>query len=212
MNEKAKIPPPPRAEEEKPEKTPDASKKLDLNLLVERTTERIAFLKKQREDLQQRRLQLQDLSRRRKELDAGKREVLNNLGHSISILDREEGDLQRKHSLVKATRSEFEKILEEVRAVQEESWPAENIKEELSRALALISRAKRDYNKALGQIEALTSGEIGKAEAAPLRAAPAPEALPASPAALLWRGLLFFVPAALLALGVALLVRLIQLK
>jgi small-conductance mechanosensitive channel len=213
MTEKTKDLPPPQKTEAKPaDKTPAASNNLDLSLLVERTTERIAFLKKQQEDLQQQRLQLEDLSRQRKELNSGRREVLNSLGHSISILDREEGDPQRKHSLVKATRSEFEKILEEVRAIREETWQTENIKEELSRALALISRAKRDYNKARGQIEALTPGEIGGREAKPLPGGPAPEILPASPAALLWKGLLFFIPAALLALLVAFLIRLIQLK
>lgn len=195
-----------KVEEHTEVKTPAAAEKMDLNLLVERTTERIAFLKKQQEDLQQQRVQLEDLSRQRKELNSGKREVLNSLGHSISILDREEGDLQRKHSLVKATRSEFEKILAEVRAIQEETWQEENIKEELSRALALISRAKRDYHKALGQIDALTPGE----EVKRINITPPTESIPVSPAAILWKGFLFFVPAALLALVVTFLLRLIR--
>ena len=197
-------------EEDLKDKTSPSPKSFDLNLLVERTTERIAFLKKQQEDLQQQRLQLEDLSHQRKELNSGKREVLNNLGHSISILDREEGDLQRKHALVKATRTEFEKILEEVRAIREETWQAENIKEELSHALALISRAKRDFSKAQGQIEVLTSRSIGKDEAIHPDSGRPEKIFPASPAALLWKGFLFFIPAALLALVVTFLLRLIR--
>lgn len=202
-------------EKVKPEgtaKSAPAPAKLDLSVMVDQTSERIVFLKKQQENLLKQKAELEVLNEQRKELDRGRREIITNLERAIAILENEENDFQRKHSLVQATREEFKKILGGVRGIREENWKAENIKEELSHALALVGRAKKNYRNAQGKIEALTSRELERGEEVSL---PRPEmgaSAPVEPADLFKRGLLFFLPAAILALLVILLARLIPLK
>jgi len=202
------------AEKKKPEekaKSPPDPEQVNLSTLVERTSERIVFLKKQQEELQKQKAELEVLNQQRKELDRGKREILTNLERAIAVLDDEENDFQRKHSLVRTTKEEFKRMLREVRGVREESWQAENIKEEISHALALVGRAKMNYRDAQGKIEALTSRELERGTEVRLSQEGSAGIWPARPAEILKRGFLFFFPAALLALLVILLIRLISL-
>jgi len=183
--------------------------KVDLTALVDRTTERIVFLKKQQEDLVRQKEELEELNRQRKELEKSRREVLVNLERALAVLQNEENDLERKHSLVHTTRSEFGKILQEVKEIREEDWKKENIKEELSHSLAVVAKAHRDFRKAQGQIEAISFRDLDKGRESVSSALGRVELFPESPGELFKRGLLFFLPAALLALLVAVILRLI---
>ncbi len=207
-NEKGKKP-----AEAKAETKPEApAPGIDLTDLVDRTAERIAFLKKQQEDLARQKDELEELSRQKKELEKSRREILVSLERALSVLQNEENDLQRKHSLVQTTRNEFGKILKEVRGIREGEWRKENVKEELSHALALVAKAHRDFRKAQGQIEAIAARDLEGGRERPLPPPAAiPEILPARPGELFKQGLVFFLPAALLALLVAILLRIIAL-
>ncbi len=191
---------------EKPAPPPEA---VDLTDLVDRTAERITFLKKKQEELSKQKAELEDLKRQRQELDGGKREVLSNLGRAIAVLEKEESEFQRKHSLVQATKDEFKKIKKQVEEIREESWKAENIKEELSRALAVVSKGKREFREAQGKIEALTSRGLETAEKVRLPETAERVTAPAGPGDIFKQGFLFFIPAAILAVLVVLLLRLI---
>jgi chromosome segregation ATPase len=188
-----------------------AADKFDLNKMVEATTDRIAYLKRQHEDLQKQKADLEALSRQRQELDGGKREIVSGLERALAVLEREENDLQRKHALVQTTREEFKKALSELRTIREEEWAAENIKDEILSALAAVSRAKSDFSKAQGQIQALTA-RLPVEGGQPL---PAPEVIPLAPEGLsardaFLRALLFFLPAAVFALILILIFRLLR--
>jgi len=199
-----------RPKPEEAEKSGPEAPKVDLSTMVDQTSERIVFLKKQQESLLKQKAQLEILSEQRKELDRGKREIITNLERALAVLENEENDFQRKHALVQATREEFKKILSGVKGIREESWKAENIKEELSHALALVNRARRNYSNAQGKIEALTSRDLERGQEI---SRPVPEGIApaAEPGDLFKRGWLFFLPAAILALLVMLLSRLIPL-
>lgn len=188
-------------------KEPEAPRELNLTDLVDRTAERISFLKKKQEELQNQKAELEELKRQKKELVEGRREVLKNLERASAVLDSEENELQRKHSLVKATREEFEKIIKEVRSIREESWKEEDLKSELGQALATISKAKRSFTSARGKIEAISSRALDKKESAPSPETVSPEPLPAGPGELFKRGLFFFLPAAILAVLAAVVIR-----
>ncbi len=179
--------------------------------MVDRTTERIAFLKKKQEELQGQKAELEELRRQRKELDSIKREVLTDLELSIAVLDREESDLQRKHSLVQMTRKEFDTIIAEVREIREETWQEENLKAELAQALAVVAKAKREVTVARGKIDALSTRGLDEKEEPRTPEGGRTEILPTRSGELFRRGLIFFLPAALLAVLVAALIRLMQL-
>ncbi len=182
-----------------------------LTDMVDRTTERISFLKKTQEEMQKQKADLEELRRQREELDSVKREVLVNLERGIAVLDKEESELKRKHSLVKITREEFDRIIAEVRGIREKTWSEENLKGELAGALAIVAKAKRGYIEARGKIDALSTPEVIETERQPLSASAPPESLPDRPGELFRRGFFLFLPAALLAILVAIAVRLIYL-
>ena len=188
-----------------------AADKLDLNKMVEMTTDRIAYLKRQYEDLQKQRADLEELSRQRKELDSGKREAVASLERAIATLEHEENDFQRKHGLVQTTKEEFKKALAELRGIREEEWASENIKDELHSALAVVSRARSDFSKAQGQIQALTAhSPAGGEEPRPVGAGPALPLTELPPRELFTRAMLFFLPGAILALLLILIARLLR--
>lgn len=180
-----------------------------LTEMVDQAAGKISFLKKKQEELAKRKADLEELKRQREELDVLKREALANLERGIAILDKEESELTRTNTLVKSTRGEFDKIIAEVRGIREETWQEEDLRGELSRALAVVAKAKREYTAARGKVDALSTRglEEGRGPAsAPVFPAPPPAAAPGD---LLRQGFLFFLPAALLALLIAVLIRLL---
>ncbi len=196
------------AEEEIPRKAPIDN----LTEMVDQTTGNISFLKKKQEELTRRKADLEELKRQREELDILKREALTNLERGIAILDKEESELTRTNTMVKATREEFEKIISEVRGIREETWREEDLKGELSRALAVVAKAKREYTAARGRVDALSTRGLEENKPGPGSAAVVPAGPPDSgPADQLKKGFFFFLPAALLALVVAVLIRLVGL-
>jgi hypothetical protein len=211
MNEKEKIIDKSDDKKSAVKKEVEAPPISSLTDMVDRTTERISFLKKKQEEMQKQKADLEELRRQREELDSVKREVLVNLERGIAVLDKEESELKRKHSLVKITRDEFDRIITEVRGIREKTWPEENLKGELSRALAIVAKAKRGYIEARGKVDALSTRDVKDTESQSLPAPSPPESLPDRPGELFRRGFFLFLPAALLAILVAIAVRLIYL-
>ncbi|MFH1038843.1 MAG: hypothetical protein V1789_09290 [PVC group bacterium] len=199
-----------RVEKKEDRKKPDASPPIaSLTDMVDRTAERISFLKKQQEDLKKQKADLEELRRQREELDAVKREVLNNLERGIAVLDREESDLKRRHTLVRVTRDDFDAIVTEIRGIREETWREEDLKNELGRALAVVAKARREYTAARGKVDALSTR--GLEDEGPPVSQPAGFSPPSavSPGETFRRGLAFWLPAALLAVLVAIVIRLL---
>ncbi len=191
-------------------KTPPAPAQVNLTDLVDQTTDRISFLKKKQEELQNQKADLEELKRQKKELVRNRREVLAGLDRALAVLESEESDLQRKHALVKATREEFKEISKEVRGIREESWKEEDLKAELSQALATVAKAKRSFTAARGKVEAISSRGLNEKTASPAAAGPAQPLLPSSAGEIFRRGLIFFLPAAILALLIAVIIRLLR--
>ncbi len=181
----------------------------NLTDMVDQAAGNISFLKKKQEELAKRKADLEELKRQREELDVLKREALANLERGIAILDKEESELTRTNTMVKATRGEFEKIISEVRGIREETWREEDLKGELSRALAVVAKAKREYTAARGKVDALSTRGLEEARV-PAGGTIIPVPTPAADSGdLLKKGFFFFLPAALLALLVAILLRLL---
>ncbi len=202
-------------EESPPKKTgpvPEATAPIEnLTEMVDQAAGKIAFLKKKQEELARRKADLEELKRQRQELDILNSRALANLERGIAVLDKEESELTRTNTMVKATREEFEKIISEVRGIREDTWAEEDLKGELSRALAVVAKAKRGYTAARGKVDALSTRGLEEGRS-PAGSSPSVVPIPAADSGDLFRkGLLFFLPAALLALLVAVLVRLLAL-
>jgi DNA repair exonuclease SbcCD ATPase subunit len=181
----------------------------NLTEMVDQAAGKIAFLKKKQEELAKRKADLEELKRQRGELDLLKREALTNLERGIAILDKEESELTRTNTMVRATRQEFEKIISEVRGIREDTWAEEDLKGELSRALAVVAKAKRGYTAARGKVDALSTRGLEESRAPEFSSPVAAPDLFADTGALFRKGFIFFLPAALLTILIVILVRLL---
>lgn len=110
-------------------------------------------LKKRQEDLEQEKKDLEDLRRKQAEYERGKREMSEHFTQSLLLMEKEEVEAGRRMELLAATRKRFKALLADVEALREETWPEDQIREELSKALVILDDARQEYNRAMVKIE-----------------------------------------------------------
>jgi len=120
----------------------------DLEAKVGDTQMRLAELKRQQEELERQRVALEEARRRRKEFHDGKTELQKHLTRGTSLLEEAASSAQRDAAQMNKTLENFRQALEKVRSFSEESWTAENMEVELTRALAAIENARMEWNAA----------------------------------------------------------------
>jgi hypothetical protein len=122
-------------------------------------------LRKRQEQLESEKRELEDLKKKQEDYERGKREIMDRLKGSLVTLERQEVETQRLAELLGTTRHRFRSLLEEFEAVHEESWPEDQIRDELNKGLSVIESARMEYNKGLAKIEAVR-GEKEKGDGA----------------------------------------------
>lgn len=112
-------------------------------------------LRKRQEQLEGEKRVLEDLQRKHDEYGRGKREMIDHLRRSLVGLERKEVEAQRLSELLTATRQRFKELLGDVEGLQEETWPEDQVRDELNRSLGLIESARMEYNKSMARIDAI---------------------------------------------------------
>ena len=118
-------------------------------------TQELDRLKKRQEQLESEKRNLEDLQRKHDDYHRGKREMIDHLRRSLVGLERKEVDAQRLCELLAATRQQFKEMLADIEGLQEESWPQDQIRDELNRSLGLIEAARMEYNKSMARVDAV---------------------------------------------------------
>ena len=134
-----------------PEITPPVSAlptREELEAKVGDTQVRLAQLKRQQEDLEQRRVALEETRRRRKEFHGGKTEMVQHLTRGIAMLEESELALRRDCNQMNKSLEAFREGLDKINGYNEEDWTAENVEVELTRALTAIDNARMEWNSA----------------------------------------------------------------
>jgi hypothetical protein len=121
-------------------------------------------LRTRQEDLEREKQELEDLRRRQDEYERGKREMVDRFNQSLVSLEKDELQAERMAELLGATRKRFKTMLAELQAINEELWPEDQIREELSKALTLLEDARMEYNKAVSKIDAVGGGKKTEGE------------------------------------------------
>jgi hypothetical protein len=142
----------------------------------ERTVERAANaseelerLRMRQDELEQEKTKIQELGRKQECYESGKRELSEGLSSSIVWMEKQQIQASRLSELLATTRQRCQEMLDEIHALQEESWNPEAFGEDLSRALALIDTVRLDYNKAMAKVEAEGVTREGAPSTAALR-------------------------------------------
>ena len=126
----------------------------------------IEQLRHRQETLEKERGELEELRRRQEQYERDKRDMVQKLGRSVVLLEKEERQAARMVELLSAMRDKFGETLEEINGIDEQGWSDEQFDEELNRALAIVEDARQTYRQALAKIDAADwrKGSGNKAE------------------------------------------------
>jgi len=128
--------------------------KEDVTDQVAGAVKEIEQLRMKRESLKKEKSALETLTWKQEEYEHGKKDIMDKMGRSIVLAEREEVLSMRMAELLSETRSRFKETLSRLRAIDESTWSDDNFQTELYNALALVEDATTEYKKALGKIDA----------------------------------------------------------
>lgn len=131
----------------------------------------LAELKREKEEAERKLAALEEIRRRKMELQTGRKEMLENLTRGVGLLEEAEFNARRDAEQMAKALVELREGLAKVARIQEETWTKDNGDIELTRALTAIENARLEWNSARLKFP-LLSGSTP--EAAPA-AASAPE-------------------------------------
>lgn len=127
-------------------------------------TEKVAIAVKEIEELRQRQLELErektdleELKRRQEEYESGKKKLIENLGHTLVLLEKEEEQTIQLREILAQTRGRFRDMLSDLRKIDESAWQSFGFRSELMKAVAMIESTRAEYRRALARIEAMIS-------------------------------------------------------
>jgi vacuolar-type H+-ATPase subunit I/STV1 len=112
------------------------------------TQDRLNELRRLQEQLEAERANIEETRRRRAEFEKGREEVLAHLTRGIGLLEKAEFESRRRAEQLARTLEDFRARLEEVQAINEERWSAENFSVELTAALTAVENARVEWQSA----------------------------------------------------------------
>lgn len=136
-----------------------ARHKDEVETQVARAAEELERLRQRQEDLEREKHDLEDLRRMQDEYQQGKREMIEQLSQSLLKLEKDELRAEQTRDLLASTRRNFKVMLENIKALGDESWTDEQFREELGKARMIIEDARMEFNKSRAKIDALISIE-----------------------------------------------------
>lgn len=136
--------------------------------------QRIAELKREQQDLERARAALEELRRRQNELQTGRAEMVQSLTRGVALLEEAEFNLRRDAEQTAKALSGLREGLDKIQAIHEDTWTADNLETELTRALTAVENARMEWNSARLKFPILC-GEAGPASAPSGSSQPAPD-------------------------------------
>lgn len=128
--------------------------KEELKSHVADAVKEIESLRMRQGELEKEKVRIEVLTRKQEEYERGKRETIDNLIRSVTLLEKEESQATRLVELLMMTRNRFRESLAELQAIDESRWNAGDFEMELDKAMVLLDDAKGVYKKGLARVEA----------------------------------------------------------
>ncbi|MFA6564548.1 MAG: hypothetical protein WCV00_21770 [Verrucomicrobiia bacterium] len=127
----------------------------ELDATLEQAREQITSLQRKKDELERAKGELEEMRRRHDEFARGRVEIVEALNRGLVVLEHEQVETQRMADLIGRTRQTFKEQLSQVEGLTDANWSSENLKSELSKALALIETARMEFNRACLRIDVL---------------------------------------------------------
>lgn len=134
--------------------------KQDMGEKSAQATQDIERLRQRQEEIEREKHDMDDLRRKTEEYERGKRDMLERFGQSVVTLEKEELQAEKLSELLASIRKRFKMMMAELQDLNEESWPEDSYRDELTRALSILENARQEYNKSMSRLDAI-QGEKG---------------------------------------------------
>lgn len=139
---------------------PASSKTEDYDGSLKAAEAQLAALQKQREDLERKKQELQELTTRKERLLNNQSELGEKLSNALTLIDREIFGMRKELEDLDQTRKCFAGHLEKLEKIQPENWSRENLRANLDKAIDFVDLAADDYDQAAKHFENTRSGAI----------------------------------------------------
>jgi predicted RNase H-like nuclease (RuvC/YqgF family) len=127
----------------------------DVDHKVKAAQEQLLQLRMQQEEIERQKQHLETLRVKQERFVAGKRDLLEKLSRSVSSVERDLYDAQKRVEELSLTHDDFRRHLDILKSLQPEKWHRSQVDEELDQALAAIEDAEADFAKGVRRLESL---------------------------------------------------------
>ncbi|MBM3860312.1 MAG: hypothetical protein FJ395_11755 [Verrucomicrobia bacterium] len=129
--------------------------KEELERELQQKREQLLLLRRQQEELEKQKTDLEDLRRKHEEYARGRQEMIEQLTRGLVLLEREQLEAQRRGELCASTRQSFCEALDQLQRIRDEEWTSTTVRTELSRALGIIENTRAELQRASARLECL---------------------------------------------------------
>jgi len=146
----------------------------EVDSKVAEAHQKLAELKRAQEELERERAALEETRRRQAEFQTGRQEMIQHLTRGLGLLEEAEFNARHEAEQMAKSIADFRDALDNLQAIQEESWTKDNFNVELTRALTTIENARMEWNSARLKFAVLTGAA---AESSAIAREPAAQAM-----------------------------------
>lgn len=142
-----------------------ARHKDDIEQQVASSAQELDRLRMRQEEVERERRELEELRKKQENYERGRRDVSERINQSLIMMENEQLRAQKLVELLQTTRDDFKGLLQGIMTIDPESWPDDEVRAELGKALVVIDESRMEYNKGMTKVEALMDGDRRKTPA-----------------------------------------------
>lgn len=120
----------------------------------------LEFLQSKRHELEQQKLELEELNERKQDFLNGQLDITEKLSGTLTSIEREVFEMRQEIQDMEQTRDSFAAHLKRIQAINPESWAKAKLREELEKAILTVDRAEDEYEQAAAYFSGARGGGI----------------------------------------------------
>lgn len=121
----------------------------DFDGKLHEAQQQLELLQRQREQLERKKCEMDELNRRKEEFINGQIELTERLSTSVTSIDREVFELRQELDDLEQTRQSFAAHLARLERVEPEGWQRDALDAELDRAIVMLDQAEEEFEGAV---------------------------------------------------------------
>lgn len=133
----------------------------ELQNQVKRAQSELLQLRHRQEEIEKEKVRLEELSRRREELERGRDEMVDKLGRSMILIQRETEEAQRRLETLNTIQDSYAEHLRNLEEISPKSWGGRDLSRELTRAMGTVDEARTAYARSHAKISHADIPESG---------------------------------------------------